>query len=274
MKKHGRKLLVAAFAGVMLAPTATLAQQAGDPDHEWCDSSDRSNRRYERYCEVREFTIDAGRMLNVDGGPNGSIEVQGWDGDQVQVEAKVQVWSRDDDPEALARDVVIETGRRIRADVPRFGRRNREGGVSVSYRLRVPRTMDLGLETLNGSISIADVRGNIDFSATNGGIELVGLGGDVRGRTTNGGVRVELSGAEWDGRGLDVETTNGGVTLLVPEGFRADLTTGTVNGGFEIDFPVTVQGRITRRRITTELNGGGPPIRAVTTNGGVRVRRY
>ena len=47
--------------------------------------------------------------------------------------------------------------------------------------------------------------------------------------------------------------------------------TGTVNGGMSIDFPVTIWGNI-GRRITTTLGSGGPRIRAVTTNGAVRIR--
>ena len=77
----------------------------------------------------------------------------------------------------------------------------------------------------------------------------------------------------WDGRGMDVETTNGGLTMYVPDGYNARLETGTVNGGIDLDFPITIQGRMTRRNITTELGDGGPLIRAPTTNGGVRIRR-
>jgi len=137
----------------------------------------------------------------------------------------------------------------------------------------VPRTSDLSLETVNGGIDILDVSGDISFRAVNGGIGLERVSGDVRGGTTNGGIEVALSGGQWEGRGLDVETTNGGIRMLIPEDYRARLETGTVNGGFRIDFPITIQGRITRRRITTDLNGGGPTIRAVTTNGGVVIRR-
>jgi hypothetical protein len=67
-------------------------------------------------------------------------------------------------------------------------------------------------------------------------------------------------------------TSNGGVHLLIPSSYSAQLETGTTNGGIDIDFPVTVRGRI-GRRITTELGRGGPLIRAITTNGGVDVRR-
>jgi hypothetical protein len=45
-----------------------------------------------------------------------------------------------------------------------------------------------------------------------------------------------------------------------------------VNGHLEVDFPVTLQGRI-GKRLALDLGGGGPPLRLETTNGGVKVRR-
>jgi DUF4097 and DUF4098 domain-containing protein YvlB len=84
---------------------------------------------------------------------------------------------------------------------------------------------------------------------------------------------VELAGDSWDGGGMDVETTNGGVTMTIPDGYSAELEVGTTNGGIDIDFPVTIQGRLGRRQLRTTLGDGGSTIRAVTTNGGVRVAR-
>ena len=277
MRTIGKLAALTAVAALTFSSTGLVAQQQGDADHEWCDSDSRSDRdQRARYCEVREFTFAApGGVLTVDGGPNGGIDVEGWDRNEIHVVAKVQTWDRDDDdPESIAAEIEIEAGATISADGPRSrGRGRRDAGWSVSYRLMVPNRSDLDLETVNGGIGITGVNGSINFSATNGGIDLVGVGGDVRGRTTNGGIDVDLEGEQWDGSGLDVETTNGGVVISVPRDFRADLTTGTVNGGLDLDFPVTIQGRINRRRITTELNGGGPTIRAVTTNGGVTIRQ-
>jgi DUF4097 and DUF4098 domain-containing protein YvlB len=142
----------------------------------------------------------------------------------------------------------------------------------VTIEAFVPRRSDLDVETVNGGIRIDDVHGRIRFDATNGGVTLAGLGGDVQGRTTNGGIRLALDGDSWDGAGADVRATNGGIVLTVPEGYSANLETGTTNGGMQIDFPVTVQGRL-NRRVELTLGNGGPPIRAVTTNGGVVIRR-
>lgn len=265
------------FVGLaaLAVPLGLFAQQRGDPDDPWCDENGGS-RNQERYCEVREFTVspDGGTVV-VDGGPNGGISVEGWDRNEIQVRAKVQAWTRDgDDPEDLVSQIRIETGGTIRADGPDMrGGRSRDAGWAVNFELMVPARSDLALETVNGGIEIANVSGAVEFRAVNGGIRLAAVSGDVSGRTTNGGLQVDLEGDRWDGAGLDVETTNGGVELSIPADYQAELTTGTVNGGFEIDFPITIQGRINRRRITTELNGGGPPIRVVTTNGGVTVRR-
>jgi DUF4097 and DUF4098 domain-containing protein YvlB len=116
------------------------------------------------------------------------------------------------------------------------------------------------------------VDGRIEFTTVNGGVKLSGVSGEVRGRTSNGGVDVDLDGATWMGEGLDVQTSNGGVKLRIPEQYSARLEAGTVNGGISIDFPITLQGRIDRE-IVTNLGGGGPLIRVRTNNGGVKVTK-
>jgi DUF4097 and DUF4098 domain-containing protein YvlB len=144
--------------------------------------------------------------------------------------------------------------------------------LSVSYEIFVPRHTDLSLEASNGGIAIADVNGRMEFTALNGGVVLKRVAGDVHGSTTNGGLMIELSGDRWDGETLDVKTTNGGIVLAVPDNYSAHLETSTVNGNLSIDFPVTVQGRITRE-LAVNLGAGGPTVRAVTTNGGIKIKR-
>src|SRR5690606_18099859 len=110
----------------------------------------------------------------------------------------------------------------------------------------------------------------IRFRAVNGGVRLDGIGGDVQGGTTNGGLTISLSGDTWEGEGLDVQTTNGGVRVRLPEDYSARLEAGAVNGGVDIDFPVTVQGRI-GRNVSTTLGAGGPLLRIRTVNGGIKI---
>jgi hypothetical protein len=222
-----------------------------------------------RVCEVRALTLPRG-SLSVDAGPNGSISVTGESRRDVQVRATVQAWARDEaEAERIVSAVNVRSDGVLRAEGPSSEGRS---GWSVSYEILTPVETDLNLETRNGSIAIARVRGDLDFEATNGALSIDGLAGNVRGRTTNGGVDAELTGNTWEGTGLDLQTTNGGVRLRIPENYSARLETGTVHGGIDIDFPVTVQGRI-GREFSTTLGRGGPLVRAETTNGGVRVTR-
>lgn len=253
------------------AENAGAERQVGS-DADPCRDNNSGDRDYERHCEVRDSTMPAG-PLNVDAGQNGGVSVEGWDRNEIRVRAIVQTSARDAGAaRQLAGQVQVQAGGgRVYATGPENGRRE---WWSVSYRINVPRKNDLDLRASNGGITIVGVNGNMRFDTTNGGVRLTDVGGRINGETRNGGLNVTLSGSRWDGEGLDVETSNGGVNLMIPEGYNAELETRTVNGGLRIDFPITVQGELTSRRgLSTTLGSGGPLVRVRTTNGGVNIRR-
>lgn len=250
------------------ARTTVIAEQPGDDP---CRDGGWDDDRY-RACDVREYTLPAG-PLTVDAGRNGGIRVEGWDRSEIRIQAVVTAQAREEaEAKRLAAEVDVQAGSgRVSATGP--STRDREHW-SVSYRINVPRRTDLELNANNGGITIASVSGTIRFDTTNGGVRLTDVGGDVRGETRNGGLNVTLDGQQWDGAGLDVQTSNGGVTLAIPDGYNAELTTRTVNGGFRTDYPMTIQGELSPRRgISTTLGAGGPPVTVRTTNGGVRINR-
>jgi hypothetical protein len=250
-------------------------------DDEWLAKCRRDRDRYENYrndnyrsCDVRVSTIDPrGRKLTIDPGMNGGAQVQGWDKDEVEVHARMQGQGRSarDAEDALSEIRLSVSGATIRASSEAHDR-GRSG--SVEFVVYVPRRSDLQVETTNGPIGIDDVTGEMSLSAVNGPISLRGTGGDIHAHAENGPLTVELTGSRWSGRGLDAETVNGPVTLMVPRDYNAELETGTVNGPAYVDFPMTVniQGHL-NRRIRATLGRGGPSVRAVTTNGPLRIER-
>jgi hypothetical protein len=272
----GRSVLVATLV-VTAASISGLAQKTDKvkskdgsltcrDDHRWY------NDRLAGNCEIREQTLAmSGGTIAIDGRQNGGVSVKGWDQSQVLVRARVQTGAPTEAEAAeLARQIRIETsGAKIFASGPES---RRDYHWDVSYEVFVPRRADVSIETRNGGIAIAEVNGRIDFTALNGGVVLKRVGGTVRGSTTNGGLVIELAGDRWDGDSLDVSTTNGGVIMSIPENYSAHLQTGTVNGNISVDFPVTVQGQITKA-LALNLGSGGPMVKAMTTNGGVRVKR-
>ena len=274
MKKlFGYFLFVSAIVS-LVACTASAQKKDGSMQ---CREGDMfwNDGKNENHCEIREQTLPAGGAITVDAGRNGGVAVKGWDRNEILVRAKIQTAAPSKaEAEQLAKEIRIETaGLSIHAEGPD---KRDDFGWSVSYEIFVPRRSDLSIEAHNGGISIADVAGKMEFKTQNGGLSLRGIGGNVHGTTTNGGVHVELSGNRWDGEALDLKTTNGGVNLVMPENYSAHLETSTVNGGVSVDYPVNLpvneRGRLPKD-ISADLGSGGPTVRAITTNGGIRLHR-
>ncbi|HKP48255.1 MAG TPA: DUF4097 family beta strand repeat-containing protein [Pyrinomonadaceae bacterium] len=256
---------------VFIVTLMTAMVGFADQDKSMACRDNWNDDRLSNHCEIKEQTLAPAGALSVDARQNGGVSVKGWDRNEVLLRSRIQTAAPTQaEADALATQVRIETGgAKIFADGPD---NRRDQYWSVSYEVFVPRRSDLTLVAHNGGISISDVQGRLEFSAVNGGVSLRRVGGSVHGGTTNGGLSIELAGDRWDGEEMDVKTTNGGISMSLPENYSAHLETGTVNGNLNIDFPVTVQGRITRE-IAVNLGSGGPTIRAMTTNGGVRIKR-
>ena len=262
------------FLIAMLAAAPSLfAQQSED---EWLDDCrDYESRRRVPHCEIRNtgYRQASGGLLTAEPNQNGGISIRGWDRDSVHVQARIRAVGR---TEEAAREIaqqiriVAERGGGIRATGPSLDRNEH---WNVSFIIYVPRRTDVRAETHNGPIGLTQVEGKIDVRAVNGPISLRELAGDVRARAQNGPIAVTLGGTRWKGVGLDAETQNGPMVLYVPEGYNAQLETGTTNGPMSIGFPITVVGRSLEKRITTTLGDGGPTIRARTQNGPLTIKR-
>jgi DUF4097 and DUF4098 domain-containing protein YvlB len=138
----------------------------------------------------------------------------------------------------------------------------------------VPRNSDLDLRTLNGPLSIRNVRGRISARTTNGPLALTDVAGDVDAQSSNGPLAVRLSGSRWEGAGLVAETSNGPVSLILPEDYNARLEAGTTNGPVDSDLPMQrdASGRRSAH-INATLGNGGPPVSVKTTNGPITIKR-
>jgi DUF4097 and DUF4098 domain-containing protein YvlB len=247
--------------------TIAAAAAAQTPTMKCNDNSDENNR----HCEIREQTIAYPGQLTIDGRQNGGVQVKGWSRGDVLVRMKLEARaSSDAEAKNVVNQIRVNTGAgKIAADGPST---QGEGGWSVSYEVFVPHQANLDLIAQNGGIHISDIQGNVKFSTVNGGAHLDHVDGYVTGKTVNGGLHIELAGNSWNGQGMDVSTTNGGVHLALPAGYNAHLETSTSNGGLHADYPMTVTGKI-GKQLSTNLGGGGAPIKVTTTNGGVHISK-
>lgn len=280
-----RALVMAGIVGAGGVATAGVAaaQPRDTPwpsDAEWVaqcrDDHQRWNDERAVHCEVRVVDLPrpgAGTALAVDGRPYGGAVIRGGDGDRVVVHARIQTRAATQAAaDAAARAVTVRTGgNRVVADGPPESDRAQ---WSVLFAIDAPRSLDLDVTTQHGPAAIRDVRGTIRVAVLNGPLGLDGVAGDVHARSVNGPLTVRLTGARWDGVGLDAETQNGPVALTIPDGYSTALEAGTVTGPqhWAPMAAITPPGPGTGR-IHATLGRGGAPVRVVTTNGPFAMRQ-
>ena len=224
--------------------------------HDW-DSRYKEDFRYTK-------PLSPGGRLSVEGN-NGSIEIAGWDKDEVEISGTKWAISEDG-----LRDVkiVIDASAgsvSVRSVTPvYFGR------SGVQYVIRAPRRVVLDrIHTSNGQVKANDIEGAVRVHTSNGTVILTRVKGDVGVETTNGAV--ELREVRGD---ASVHTSNGRVTA---EMMRGSLDARTTNGKVSADLTETGDKpvKISTSNGTIDLRIGAQPrsaVRVNTSNGAVTLR--
>jgi DUF4097 and DUF4098 domain-containing protein YvlB len=225
--------------------------------------------------------VAVGQAIEIKG-VNGGITATGSAGGDVEVTAVKK--GRKSDPTEVKVEVVEHAGGvTICAVYPsdaaanecvpgKGGRMNvRDNDVNVEFRVKVPAGVRFVGRTVNGGIEASGLKADAEAETVNGGVELDSTG-TARAQTVNGGITARIGRADWDGT-LKLETVNGGIDVTMPEGLSADLRASTVNGDISTDFPLTVKGKIARRKLEGTIGSGGRLLEMKSVNGGIELKK-
>jgi DUF4097 and DUF4098 domain-containing protein YvlB len=199
---------------------------------------------------------------------NGTVDVQGWDRNEIEVHAVKTAKHKESDLELVSIEVDAKPG--VVSVATRYPQ-NEGVEVAVEYTVRVPHCAHVEhVGTVNGTLRVSGIERVEDLRTVNGNIEVYEGGGSVHAHTTNGNVHLELLHVQ-DKNGAIAETTNGSLLLAVPADTHADLETRCLNGNFFSELPVTFESTLKPREMHGKLGRGGAPIRLHTVNGGIRL---
>jgi len=199
---------------------------------------------------------------------NGPVEIQGWDKNEVEIDAVKVAKEKASDIDRVAIEIDAKPN-----DVAVTTRYPQNEGVEVAvmYTVHVPHGARIErLATVNGTLKVAGVDSVAELHTVNGNIEVYEGGGGVHAHTTNGNVHLELLRC-LDEKGMAAETTNGSVELAVPETMQANLEARSLNGSFYSELPLSLESSLKPREMRGKFGKGGAPIRLNTVNGGIRI---
>lgn len=240
--------------------------------------------------------------------PNGRIEVEGEDRDDIIVEVAKRARAESEE-EATRLLEAIRLGREetpdglvLEVEIPR--RWNRHGHVNLE--LRVPHDLPIACESVNGKVSVSGVRADVAARSSNGAVVVEDVTGDVHAVTTNNKVicvgttgrlmarssngKIEISEHRGDvdastsngliraaleelgPTGVLLATSNGRIVLEIPKDAHADVDVRVDNGVIRHEIELGDATRATDGRLRGRLGQGGAVIKLRTSNGSITLR--
>jgi hypothetical protein len=230
---------------------------------------------------------------------NGSIDVIGYNGDDVQLTVHQTIEAKSDEKVMEAKEkerleikeegdtitIFVDTPyRKSDGSVNYKGERFYGYKVTFDFELKVPYQTNIDIKTINdGDIFVEGIRGNFDLHNINGGIEMKGAQGSGKVYALNEDVKVIFD--KNPSSDCYFGSLNGDVDVTFLDGLSADIRIKTFNGDAYTDFPVTHVPDITaskeekkgkhvyksNRRTRVRVGDGGPVLDFDGFNGDIRI---
>jgi DUF4097 and DUF4098 domain-containing protein YvlB len=206
-------------------------------------------------------------------GINGTVNIETWDSDRAEISVSIKA---SDTAAMERRPIIIDNTPNslvIRTIEDKEGRGSRweRGWVRHEVRVKMPKSVNLKVSSVNGTVDVGAITGEVGLSSINGRVEVAQAGTASNLSSINGGVSLTL--LRLGEGGLRVSSVNGGVEIGLPSATNAEIDVNSVNGGVNSDLPITILGEMKRGQLRGRVGEGGPPITITSVNGGVTLRR-
>ncbi len=148
----------------------------------------------------------------------------------------------------------------------------RKADVRVRVSVKLPRSIALDVEGVNGRVRVGEIDGKILISGVNGSVNVARAHSTSSISGINGKVTITLQ--ELDASGLEISGVNGKVELHFAESLNAELSVDGINGNVYSEIGnITVKGKIEPSSFKGKIGDGGPMIRVTGVNGNVELLR-
>lgn len=230
----------------------------------WDDDS-----RYTEKSEIHEtYSLSPGAAVTVND-IAGPVTIETWDGTSAQVDV---TWSARTREDLDRKRVVVEQSSSTLAihtvSHPTGGWHHAQVRQSVS--LRLPRSVELKVWDIAGSVKIGAVDGSVKVNDVAGSLTVESAMSphinDIAGSVT-------LSVSSLGPDGVRINDIAGRVELNVSAGADADVDIEDISGNIDVDVVnVAVLGKVERESFHGRIGNGGPRISISDIAGSVRVR--
>ncbi|MCU1266383.1 MAG: hypothetical protein JWM21_2701 [Acidobacteria bacterium] len=242
--------------------------------------------------EVRRFGY--GGTVTVVGAPHGSITIEGWAKNEIDITAEIEVQAANEEDLARLAAIngfflddqlnhlsVLTTGMHDRSYMRKHGKNFPKQLLGlpwkIDYRLRVPIATQLDINGGIGAINLSGVEGAVRLGAPQTEAMLTLIGGVVDGTFGAGTVNVRIPTRSWRGGGLQIQLATGDLNVELPAAFSGDIDADILRTGkIENTFPgleVRERTPFTEKSIQGRAGAGGAYLKFSVGAGTIRLTK-
>jgi len=274
---------------VLLVSTPLSAQKEKQSNQPPTPALTRMTPRHEN------FRLAYGGSVTIVGAPAGSITIEGWQRNEVDVSAEIELHggsTQDLDRLATVNTFVVDqdtnhvriltTGTHDRAFMKSVAKGFPKTLIGlpwkIDYRIKVPLLTDLEISAGNGPITLSGVEGAIRVNAVESEASLQLTGGDVGVTIQRGTIKLGIPARSWHGLGADIKLASGNLIVGLQAGFSGDIDAQVLRTG-EIDLthaglePLGQNG-ISKRSVRARAGNGGATLTFTVGDGVIRIVSY
>lgn len=195
-----------------------------------------------------KIDFGVGGTVTIVGAPVGSITVEGWQKNEIEVQAEIEMQAATeadlaqlaqvngfilDEDFGHARIVSVGTHDRdyMKRTAKKFPRHLLGMPFKIDFRIKVPTYCDLEINGGKGDLTLSAVEGAmlIKFLESNARMDLIG--GSIDATFGTGNVDVKIANPSWRGRMLNVGLSSGTLSVRFPPNLSADLNASILKTG-------------------------------------------
>lgn len=196
--------------------------------------------------ETIEFGV--GGTVTITGAPKGSISIEGWSKNEIEVSAEVEMeGATEADLAELAKVngfVIDEQFGHIRIMsigthdkdymkrvAKKFPKRLLNSPLKIDYKIKVPRYCDLDINSGTGDLKLSNVEGAMQIKAFESNARLDLIGGTINATFGSGNIDVKINSRSWRGRQAVVQVATGILNVQFPQNMNAEVDASILRTG-------------------------------------------
>jgi hypothetical protein len=199
--------------------------------------------------------LGVGGTVTVVGAPNGSITIEGWNKNEVEISAEIEMQAATEADlntlaavsgfavdEQFGHTRIISLGTHDKDYLKRVAKKfpkNLLGNpLKIDYKIKVPRFCDLDINSGKGDLKLSGVEGAMLIKAFEGDAMLDLIAGTVSATFGSGNVDVKINSRSWRGRQAAVQVAKGTLNVQFPNNMNAEVDATILrNGKIENSLP-------------------------------------